>query len=71
MAKNSSETFEKTFKELSDLVEKMEHGDLSLEQSLDCFEKGVKLSKTCQQLLEKAEQKVETLLNNKLNNNDE
>ena len=68
MAKNSSETFEKTFKELSDLVEKMEHGDLSLEQSLDCFEKGVKLSKTCQQLLEKAEQKVETLLKN---NNEE
>lgn len=62
MAKNSSETFEKTFKELGEIVEKMEHGDLSLEQSLDCFEKGVKLSKTCQQLLEKAEQKVETLL---------
>ena len=68
MAKNSSETFEKTFKDLGDLVEKMEHGDLSLEQSLDCFEKGIKLSKTCQQLLEKAEQKVETLLKN---NNDE
>ncbi len=64
MAKNSSETFEKTFKELSDLVEKMEQGDLSLDQSLDCFEKGVKLSKTCQQLLEKAEQKIETLLKN-------
>jgi len=68
MAKNSSETFEKTFKELNDLVEKMEHGDLSLEQSLDCFEKGVKLSKTCQQLLENAEQKIETLLKN---NNEE
>jgi len=62
MAKNSSETFEKTFKELGELVEKMEHGDLSLEQTLDCFEKGIKLSKACQQLLEKAEQKIETLL---------
>lgn len=68
MAKNNSETFEKTFKELGEIVEKMEHGDLSLDQSLDCFEKGIKLSKTCQQLLEKAEQKVETLLKT---NNDE
>lgn len=64
MAKNSSETFEKTFKELGDTVDKMEHGELSLQQSLDYFEKGIKLSKTCQQLLEKAEQKVESLLKN-------
>ena len=54
--------FEKSLKELESLVEKMEHGDLSLEDSLSHFERGVQLSRTCQQALKTAEQKVEVLM---------
>ena len=48
--------------ELETLVEKMERGDLSLEDSLNHFERGVILSRTCQQALKSAEQKVEILM---------
>lgn len=44
------------------LVDKMEQGDLSLEKSLDYFEKGVKLTRQCQQALQQAEQRVQILL---------
>ena len=54
--------FEKTLAELEELVEKMEEGDLSLEESLKCFERGIVLTKTCQQALTEAEQKVRILL---------
>lgn len=54
--------FEQSLKELETLVEKMEQGDLSLEESLQHFERGVQLTRACQQALKDAEQKVETLL---------
>ena len=60
--KTSSPNFEKSLGELEKLVEKMEQGDLSLEASLAHFEKGVALSRTCQQALREAEQKVEILM---------
>ena len=44
------------------MVEKMEQGDLSLEDSLRHFERGVELSRACQQALKTAEQKVEILM---------
>ena len=71
MAKKRQETpqFEQSLQELEDLVEKMEQGDLSLEESLQHFERGVQLTRTCQQALKEAEQKVETLL--KKNDQDE
>ena len=61
--------FEKTFTELEELVKKMEGGDLSLEESLKYFERGILLTKNCQQALNKAEQKVRILheKNNKNN----
>ena len=64
MVKKSTKTpgFEQSLKELESLVEKMEQGDLSLEASLDHFEKGVTLSRACQQALKEAEQKVEILM---------
>jgi exodeoxyribonuclease VII small subunit len=52
--------------EISDLVEKMEHGELTLEQSLAHFERGVTLVKHCQKILAQAEQKVKILLENKI-----
>lgn len=54
--------FEASLKELEILVETMEKGDLSLEDSLGHFERGVQLSRTCQQALKEAEQKVEILM---------
>lgn len=48
--------------ELEQLVEQMERGELSLEESLKSFERGIKLTRTCQQALREAEQKVQILL---------
>lgn len=54
--------FEKALQELEDLVEKMESGNLSLEESLKYFERGVTLTRNCQQALTEAEQKVQILM---------
>lgn len=54
-------TFEEALGALEELVECMERGDLSLEESLQSFERGVKLTRTCQAALKTAEQKVEIL----------
>ena len=54
--------FEESLEKLSRLVEKMESGDLSLEESLKIFEEGIKLSKDCQNALNEAEKKVQALL---------
>lgn len=64
MAKKSpaKPDFETALKELETLVDTMEKGDLSLEDSLSHFERGVQLSRTCQQALKDAEQKVDILM---------
>ena len=54
--------FEKALQELEKLVDKMEQGDLSLEQSLKDFERGIELARHCQQALKTAEQKVQLLV---------
>lgn len=54
--------FEGAMRELEELVDRMEQGDLSLEQSLKDFERGVALTRTCQQALQEAEQKVQILM---------
>ncbi len=60
--KRATPDFEKALQELETLVEKMEQGDMSLEASLKAFERGIQLTRTCQQALAEAEQKVEQLL---------
>jgi len=55
--------FEKSLQELESLVERLEAGDLSLEESLKDFERGVALTRACQKALAEAEQKVQILLN--------
>ena len=55
-------SFESSLKELEQIVEQLEAGDLPLEQSLELFERGVRLSRECQRRLDEAEQKVEILL---------
>jgi exodeoxyribonuclease VII small subunit len=54
--------FERSLAELEAIVEKLEHGELSLEESLKQFERGVQLTRACQTALKEAEQKVEILL---------
>ena len=54
--------FEKKLGRLEDIVEKMETGELSLEDSLKLFEEGVKLSRECNVQLSEAEQKVRLLI---------
>ena len=53
--------FEKALQELQKSVQSLESGDLSLEDSLKEFEKGVKLVRSCQTELKKAEKKIEIL----------
>lgn len=55
-------SFEKKLEDLEKMVSKMEEGKLSLEDSLKQFEKGVKLSRECQEQLNKAEIKVQKLV---------
>jgi exodeoxyribonuclease VII small subunit len=54
--------FEQALDQLENLVEAMEGGELSLEESLKAFEQGIKLTRECQTALSTAEQKVQLLL---------
>ncbi len=54
--------FEAALAELEGLVERMERGELSLDDSLGAFERGIHLTRTCQRALADAEQRVRTLL---------
>ena len=58
MAGSKKIDFEASLGKLSTIVDAMEKGDLSLEQSLTQFEQGVALARQCQTALEQAEQKV-------------
>ena len=64
MARNSKQAtnLEASLATLEALVEQMESGDMSLEDSLKAFEEGVRLTRSCQQALAQAEQKVRILL---------
>ncbi|MEP6633376.1 MAG: exodeoxyribonuclease VII small subunit [Luteimonas sp.] len=53
--------FERSLDALEQLVEKMEHGEMSLEESLAAYERGVGLYRRCQQALEQAELRVRLL----------
>ena len=69
MAKKNSENdieevkidFESALEELESLVSKMESGELSLDDSLKAFERGIELTRTCQSTLEAAELKIQML----------
>ena len=54
--------FEKSLVKLENIIEALEDGDLPLNESIKTFEEGVKLTKHCQELLTKAELKIQKLL---------
>jgi exodeoxyribonuclease VII small subunit len=54
-------TFEESLNELDAIVTKLEEGDMPLEESLEIFERGVKLARECKERLAKAERRIELL----------
>ena len=60
--KPGSFDFEASLNELEKLVDALEGGDLTLEQSLKDFERGINLTRACQKALTEAQQKVQILL---------
>jgi exodeoxyribonuclease VII small subunit len=61
-SKEKSLDFEKSLVKLENIIEALEGGDLPLNESIKTFEEGVKLTKHCQELLTKAELKIQKLL---------
>jgi len=62
MVKKKATTFEDSLAELEQLVSQLEQGDINLEESLKSFERGIALTRACQQALQEAEQKVQILM---------
>lgn len=62
--------FEQALQELQQLVETLEKGDMSLQDSLKAFEKGIQLSACCEQTLNNAEQRIEKILDGSLEKSD-
>jgi len=62
MAAKKNYPFETSLEKLEKLVEQMEDGDLTLEDSLKTFEEGIRLTRECQQALAAAEHKVKLLI---------
>ena len=60
--KTESLDFEAAMLELESLVERMEHGEQSLEDSLKDFELGIALTRRCQKSLQETEQKIQQLI---------
>jgi len=61
MSEKKSITFEDALRELEDIAEKLEKGQLSLEESIKAYEKGMELKKVCSDRLTEAEAKIEFL----------
>jgi len=62
VTKKKPEPFEDALKKLEKIVEKLEHGNLPLEEAMEAFTEGVQLVKYCNQKLDEAENKVQMLL---------
>ena len=62
---SDSASFETSLQELEAIVEQLEQGNLSLDDSLKQFEKGVTLARNCQKVLNEAELKIQTSTQNK------
>lgn len=63
MAEKKEKSFEEELEELNKIAEELEKGDLTLEASVKKFEEGMKISKKCNEALDKAEKKITELVN--------
>jgi exodeoxyribonuclease VII small subunit len=62
MSRPRSNDFEKNFQELEKIVQRLESEELPLDESLQLFEQGIRLSRFCHQRLEEVEKKIELIL---------
>lgn len=62
MAKENAQTFEQSMAELEVIVKQLETGEVPLEQALEQFQKGIVLSKQCQDTLSKAEETLTKIM---------
>lgn len=62
MEEKNTMNFEEAMKGLEQIANELEKGDLNLDQSVSKFEEGMKLSKTCHQILEDAEKRISILI---------
>ena len=60
-SKKKSLNFESTLNEIEKIIESLEEGNLSLEDSIEAYEKGISLTKACQKMLSDAELKIKKL----------
>lgn len=70
MSKKERLSFEEALTRLKEIVEELEAEDISLEESVQLYEEGIKLSKTCTQTLEDAELRIEKVNEQHADNND-
>ena len=68
MSKNTD--FEKSLDELDKIVEQLQNGDISLDESIKLFEKGIELTNDCRKTLETARQKITSLTEEEQKNGD-
>ena len=68
MSKNTD--FEKSLNELEKTVEELQNGDISLDESIKLFEKGIELTNDCRKTLETARQKITSLTEEEQKNGD-
>ncbi len=64
MSKENNGNFEESMKMLENIVIELENGNLNLDESVNKFEEGMKISKQCNRILEEAEKKITILLEN-------
>jgi exodeoxyribonuclease VII small subunit len=62
MARTRANEFEKSFQQLEKIVQRLESEELPLDESLQLFEEGIRLSRFCNQKLEEVEKKIELIL---------
>jgi len=62
--KTKTTTFESALKKLEETVDKLEEGSMPLDEALNSFESGVRLSRECNKFLKNAEQRIEIILKN-------
>lgn len=66
--KKENNSFELSLNELEEIIEKLEKGDLTLDESIEYFQKGIELSKYCSKELDAAQKKISILIEDKEGN---
>lgn len=61
MTKKKNISFEELFEKLEEITNKLEQGDIGLEESINLYEEGIKISKECYEMLRKAKLKITEL----------